>query len=139
MTDKEKLIKFMEKKQEIITEFNSEFEGMYFNDRDRALIEEWEEDTCKRIWEHTKDNVDLGDDGLYSFTCPFCHYYTFGSEKVVTRILCTQCKYVNNHGGFNKDSGCGNHWALITMDEGIHRQFYNDVYQIIIEEIDNDS
>lgn len=83
MTSKEKIIKFMEKKQEVLARHSKK--RVYFGVKDKRDIEKWPDKRCDAIWEG------LTRDGYYGAgSCPFCLY--LGDEE------CSECSYGKRHG-----------------------------------------
>lgn len=130
MTAKEKIILFMKKKQDILTQYRPCFKDKYFNYFDEKEIQEnWSEEECDRVLDEIVIAIKNDNWGLYAATCPFC-YYTPKND-------CYQCSYPNYHGGCDPD-GCSVDWNNITLDDSVHYEFLPEKYNEIIESIEHE-
>jgi len=91
-----KLIKLMDYKAEKIYELTGLPRKMYFNNRDRWAIWQWQDKICKKIWEYIKDTLTMLGNyrvmGLNSSVCPFC-----ARIELDKRYACKNCEYAKTH------------------------------------------
>lgn len=91
MNAKEKLIKLMESKEEILEKVFKIRKGLYFNEADRKAIEKWTEEEAEEILKKIIHNIKTNDraKGLSSYICPFC---------IKHEDICLNCEYGEHHG-----------------------------------------
>ena len=93
MTDQEKLVKFVEMKNEII---KGKTGVVYVTEEDIADIREWDDNVCKEVYEELCYWInDCERGGLTTHTCIWCH---FDDIVNVTCDDCDECKYAARHG-----------------------------------------
>jgi hypothetical protein len=85
MTSKEKIIKTMEKKNELLKKYQKH--PTYFWQKDARSIRGWREEDCSRVWDTMK--YAIIEDPFSRFACPFCVQYD---------VACHICPYKKRHG-----------------------------------------
>lgn len=95
----DKIIKFMEFKQEKITEIYrlnySKAVPNYFTEEDAKSIKNWPSQRCKKVWSRLMltCNTQSWCHPLSSVVCPFCIEVTYSADKKYE-----SCEYGKNHG-----------------------------------------
>jgi len=135
--NKNKIKQFMKLKNKVIDNLQIK-DGIYYNDKDEKIINNWKEEDCEEIWKFIKEKIKEGYKGLGNETCPFCvkkiieNLYT----KFFDRSLCGKkniCEYSKNHGNcymYNSD--------YKKYSDFVYHFFINDFYKNMIKEIEND-
>jgi len=101
MTAKQKLIKFMEMKQEKLKTLFKDKKGevSFFTEEDKAEVEKWKEIDCKKLWNELTKNVGeltFKRVGLLAELCPFCLKY-LKTDSTFRYTGCSKCTYALNH------------------------------------------
>ncbi len=125
MTYKEKIIFYMNKKQERLNDIlDCNMAEKYFTNNDMKDINTWEEEECKEIFLKIKHNLsknmDMDYNDFSTDICPFCLKYP----------QCLHCKY---------HEGCSDLHTIryelnengITLREVFSKEFYYDLFNKI--------
>jgi len=138
MNANEKLIRFMELKQEVLKSLGCN--TPYFTKGDAEIIQAWSKEDAKEIWDILEDSIKLFDGkGLRSDVCPFCIYHS------VKGIPCQYCKYAKNHGGICSFRSSSDYNVIIVFLETKFGKdadkliFSNTLYKFFLDLIEYDA
>ncbi len=117
MDYKEKIIKFVKCKDKIIRRNSN---SKYINNQDIKGIEEWNEKTCKWVYDKVAWCIrERNANGLELSTCIWCVKYN---------SICMDCTYGFKHGICND----GENWFNLYNTEKVRKALSNKVYRSII-------
>lgn len=121
MTNKEKLIKFIELKHDHIKKIT----GInYAEDYDYDHIKTWSDEDCERVYELLMEEIcECYQKGISENTCIWCIY---------NNALCENCNYGMNHGV------CYDNNSLYSkyFSEELKHSLTNEVYRNMIDQIE---
>lgn len=138
MDPRAKLIRFMEKKAEYLSEKFGIKPECYFNEEDRKAILSWDEADAEKVWEEIRHEItSLSERGLTSSACPFCVMCKFSEEE----LDCFSCGYSKTHGAcLLEDSDwhqvLGRIGEVVGDRDGYRHYPQNEDYRRWIEEIE---
>jgi hypothetical protein len=139
MTSNEKIVMFMEEKNNLIKSYNKELD--YFNDGDKEeILLKWSEESADKVWKQLKK--EKNETGLNSSNCPFCIYnpYYYGNSDVIIGMDCDTCGYKKRHKKCSKTNSTFNkivsffYTHKIDMDNIFSKKFYNELIKRIEKE-----
>ncbi len=124
---KEKLLMFMNLKNELVHEKTEKF---IFKPYDLKIVEDWDEEKCSRIFIYMSDKIkECMAVDLFPHVCPFCVEYNDPDILVINK--CCNCPYGMSH-------------DICTEDDSEFKKYFNGTkianqkYQDILNKIDRE-
>ncbi len=138
MNDKEKLIKFIQLKNEII---EKETDLKYITQIDIDIINKWNDNICKRIYtDLTRAINDLGEKGLTENTCIWCIKDYIDHNNIISNIkylecisTCYGCEYKTQHGKCDESDSLYQKYAV----DKVVNLLTNEVYKDMLKKIED--
>lgn len=143
MTSNEKIVMFMEGKNNLIKSYNKKL--IYFKVGDKKEILSWSKNDANKIWKIIKKNKN--EIGLTILTCPFClkNIDTYDEDTLDGTVECSNCGYGKRHGKCSKESSTfdkiasffvqiSNTSDTINIDEIFSKKFNNELIKSIEKE-----
>jgi hypothetical protein len=120
MTSNEKIVMFMEGKNNLIKGYNKKL--TYFKVGDKKEILSWSSEYADRVWKFIKKYKNGA--GLSTVNCPFCIYNKMNCDI----DSCVVCKYGKRHGKcYDKDSTYDSIFRFISKLEIKLRDSMSDI------------
>jgi hypothetical protein len=117
---KEKIIKFMEAKRDMLWK-------TYFISKDKECIKKWNNTESEEVWQHIyKNKNDFF--GVESNSCPFCIYY---------RYDCTKCLYRKHHNNKECSDNSSNFQKQLKENPDIKNSLSEEWFIKTIEKIND--
>lgn len=127
MNDKEKIIKFLEMKNEII---KKESKINYIDKEDIEDVKSWSNKKCKTIYQYITDQIHIKKVyGIGFSTCPWCILCNIYKVKG-----CTDCGYGERHGECGYGDSLYDLYRSVYLIENV---LTNKVYKNILKTIED--